>query len=413
MNDKDKAPARPTNGRRKRLLALLFGLFIAAGVGYAIYWALVARYFEATDDAYVGGNLVQITPQVSGTVLAIGADDTDYVKAGQTLVELDQADSRVALDQAEAALARSVRQVRNLMATGPELEANVALREADRARTRADLARRAPLATSGALPAEELQHARDAVASTQAALDAARQQLAAHKTLVDRTTVETHPEVQSAAARVREAYLAYARTALPAPVSGIVAKRSVQVGQRVGPGTPLMAVIPLDQVWVDANFKERQLLNLRPGQAVKLYADIYGSAVEFHGRVAGFGAGTGSAFALLPPQNATGNWIKVVQRVPVRIALDPAELAQHPLQLGLSMVVEVDTHAREGELRPLSARTAPAYQTKAYASFAELADQRVAAIISANGGGARAARRTAPHAAQSTAPKSLGLPPAP
>jgi len=406
MNDDDKAIAKPRNGRRALLLALLIGLFLAAGIGYGIYWALVARYAETTDDAYVGGNLVQITPQVSGTVLAIGADDTDYVKAGQTLVELDQADSRVALDQAEAALARSVRQVRNLMATTGEIEANVALREAELARTRADLARRAPLAASGALPAEELHHARDAVASTQASLEAARQQLAAQRTLVDRTTVETHPDVQSAAARVREAYLAYARTALPAPVSGIVARRSVQVGQRVGPGTPLMAVIPLDQVWVDANFKERQLLNLRAGQAVKLFADIYGSAVEFHGRVAGFGAGTGSAFALLPPQNATGNWIKVVQRVPVRIALDPAELAQHPLQLGLSMEVEVDTHERDGELRPMAARTAPAYQTKAYASLAELADQRVAAVIKANGGDARALPRSSKQPAEPAQPKS-------
>jgi membrane fusion protein (multidrug efflux system) len=403
MNSNENTGARPPNGRRALLLSLLVALFLAAGIGYGIYWALVARYVESTDDAYVVGNLVQITPQVSGTVLAIGADDTDYVKAGQILVELDQADSRVALDQAEAALARSVRQVRNLMATSGEIEANVALRETELARTRADLARRAPLAQSGALPAEELQHARDAVASTQAALEAARQQLAAQRTLVDRTTVETHPEVQSAAARLREAYLAYARTALPAPVSGIVAKRSVQVGQRVGPGTPLMAVIPLDQVWVDANFKERQLLHLRPGQPVKLYADIYGGAVEFHGRVAGFGAGTGSAFALLPPQNATGNWIKVVQRVPVRIALDPAELAQHPLQLGLSMEVAVDTHERSGELRPRDARTAPAYQTKAYASLAELADQRVASVIRANGGEVRAARPPAKKAAE---PKS-------
>jgi membrane fusion protein (multidrug efflux system) len=218
--------------------------------------------------------------------------------------------------------------------------------------------------------------------------------------------VETHPDVQNAAARLREAYLAYARTALPAPVSGIVAKRSVQVGQRVGPGMPLMAVIPLDQVWVDANFKERQLLNLRPGQAAKVHADIYGSAVEFHGRVAGFGAGTGSAFALLPPQNATGNWIKVVQRVPVRIALDPAELAQHPLQLGLSMEVEIDTHERNGELRPQAARSAPAYQTKAYASLPDLAEQRVAAVIKANGGNARGARRLAREPAGAAEPKS-------
>ena len=252
------------------------------------------------------------------------------------------------------------------MATTAQIEATVALRETELARAREDLARRAPLAAGGALPAEELQHARDAVASSRAALDVAKQQLAAQKTLTDHTTVETHPEVQSAAARVREAYLAYARTAIPAPVSGIVDKRSVQVGQRVGPGAPLMAVIPLDQVWVDANFKERQLLDLRVGQPAKLTADIYGSAVEFHGRVAGFGAGTGSAFALLPPQNATGNWIKVVQRVPVRITLDPAEIAKHPLRLGLSMLVDVDTHQRGGEPQSKSARTAPAYQAKAF-----------------------------------------------
>ena len=350
MNENDKAGAAPPNGRRARLLWFLIVLFLAAGIGYATYWALIGRYVESTDDAYVGGNLVQITPQISGTVLAIGADDTDFVKAGQMLVELDQADARIALEQAEAALARSVRQVRNLMATTGEIAANVALRATELERASADLARRAPLAGSGALPAEDLQHARDAVASSRAALDAARQQLAAHETLVDHTTLETHPEVLSAAARVREAYLNYARTALPAPVSGIVAKRSVQVGQRVGPGMPLMAVVPFDQMWVDANFKERQLLDLRVGQPVKLSADLYGSAVEFHGRVAGFGAGTGGAFALLPPQNATGNWIKVVQRVPVRIALDPAELAQHPLRLGLSMLVDVDTHEHKGEL---------------------------------------------------------------
>ncbi len=406
MSQDDKAGGPAPNGRRARLLMLLFGLFILAGIAYAVYWALVARYVESTDDAYVGGNLVQITPQVAGTVLRIGADDTDYVKAGQTLVELDQADARVALDQAEAALAKSVRQVRNLMATTASIEASVALRRTELERSRADLARRAPLAASGALPAEELQHAHDAVAAGRASLEAAEQQLAAHQTLIDHTSVETHPEVQSAAARVSEAYLAYARTALPSPVSGIVAKRGVQVGQRVAPGTPLMAVIPLDQVWVDANFKERQLLNLRPGQAVKLRADIYGSAVEFHGRVAGFGAGTGSAFALLPPQNATGNWIKVVQRVPVRIALDPAELARHPLQIGLSMLVDVDTHQRDGELRPAAARSAPAYQTKVYGSLAALADQRVAAIISANGGHPRAARRQEADADRTAAPQS-------
>jgi len=406
MNDKDKTGATPPNGRRRLLVSLVLGLFILAGIGYAVYWTTVLRYVESTDDAYVGGNLVQITSQVAGTVLAIGADDTDYVTAGKTLVELDQADSRVALEQAEAALAKSVRQVRNLIATTASIEANVALRQTELERARADLERRAPLAASGALPAEELQHARDAVALGRAALDAAEQQLAAHKTLIDHTSVASHPEVQSAAARLREAYLAYARTALPAPVSGIVAKRSVQVGQRVSPGAPLMAVIPPDQVWVDANFKEGQLLNLRPGQAVRLNADIYGSAVEFHGRVAGFGAGTGSAFALLPPQNATGNWIKVVQRVPVRIVLDPAELAKHPLRLGLSMQVDVDTHQRAGELGPAALRSAPVYQTKAYDSLGEVAAGRVAAIISANGGNPRAAQRPMKKTDRAAAPGS-------
>ncbi|HUX25016.1 MAG TPA: efflux RND transporter periplasmic adaptor subunit, partial [Burkholderiales bacterium] len=346
-----------------------------------------------TDDAYVGGNMVQITPQVYGTVLAIDADNTDYVKAGQTLVSLDPADSRIALEQAEAALARSVRQVRNLMATTAEIEATVALRKTELARAREDLARRASLAGTGALPAEDLQHARNAVASSLAALYVAERQLAAQKTLVDHTTVETHPDVQNAAARVREAYLAYARTTLPAPVSGIVDKRIVQLGQRVSPGTPLMAVIPLNQVWVDANFKEEQLLDLRVGQPATLTADVYGSAVKFHGRVAGFGAGTGAAFALLPPQNATGNWIKVVQRVPVRIALEPAEVARHPLRLGLSMQVEINTHQRGGTLESGNTSTGPAYRTKVFTSLTKLADQRVAAIIAANGGNASAALR--------------------
>lgn len=394
MSANNGAVAEPAS-RRRGLLLFLFGLFLVAGIAYAAYWALLGRYAESTDDAYVGGNLVQITPQIAGTVLTIGADDTDYVNAGQTLVELDRADARLALEQAEAGLAKSVRQVRNLMAISAALEANVALREAELARVSADLERRAPLAQSGALPAEELQHARDAVSSSKAALEAAKQQLAAHQTLIERTSVETHPEVQNAAARVREAYLANARTSLLAPVAGYVAKRSVQLGQRVSPGTTLMTIVPLDQVWVDANFKEAQLLNLRVGQAVKLMADIYGSAVEYHGRVSGFGAGTGSAFALLPPQNATGNWIKVVQRVPVRIALDPAELALHPLRLGLSMQVEVDTHERDARQRAPLARSGPAYETKAYASGAQLADQRVAAIVAANGGNARALRRPA------------------
>ena len=388
------------NGRRKLFLLAVISAFAAVGIAYGSWWFVSGRYHESTDDAYVGGNLVQVTPQVAGTVLAIHADDTDFVTAGQTLVELDKADSRVALDQAEAQLAKTVRSVRNLLATDSQLQANVEQRRTELARAREDYARRSKLDADvpGAVAAEELQHARDSVAAASAALDAASRQLAAQRTLTDHTTIDTHPDVRDAAAKVREAYLSYARTALPAPVSGFVARRAVQVGQRVGPGAPLMTVVPLDQVWVDANFKEGQLPNLRAGQPVQVVADAYGGSVVYRGKVAGFGAGTGSAFALLPAQNATGNWIKVVQRVPVRIALDPAELRQHPLQIGLSMEVTIDTHDRTGERLPKVARSDAAYETHAFASMDQLADRRVAQIIAANSGqeAPSMARREAP-----------------
>src|SRR5215472_12648455 len=329
-------------------------------IAYGGWWFASGRYHESTDDAYVGGNLVQVTPQVAGTVLAIHADDTDFVTSGQTLVELDKADSRVALDQAEAQLAKTVRSVRNLLATDSQLQANVEQRRAELARAREDFARRSKLDADvpGAVAAEELQHARDAVAAATAALDAASRQLAAQRTLTDHTTIDTHPDVRDAAAKVREAYLAYARTALPAPVSGFVARRAVQVGQRVGPGAALMTVVPLDQVWVDANFKENQLAGMRVGQPVILTADLYGGNVKYHGKVVGFGAGTGSAFSLLPAQNATGNWIKIVQRVPVRIALDPREVAANPLQIGLTMKADIDVSKESGARLPQLASTA-------------------------------------------------------
>ncbi len=411
----DAAAGTLQNGRRRKLLAAVLGVFAAADVAYGAYWALIARYEEYTDNAYVNGNVVQITPQVSGTVVSIGADDTEFVKAGQTLVQLDKADAGVALDQAESELAKTVRQVRNLFATAGQLQANVALREASLARAAEDLARRERLANSGAIATEEIRHARDAVKTERAALAAARQQLAAGRALVDHTTIENHPDVQDAAAHLREAYLNYARTALPAPVAGFVAKRSVQLGQRVSPGAPLMAVIPLDQVWVDANFKEGQLQNMRVGQPVALTADLYGSKVRYHGKVAGFGAGTGGAFALLPAQNASGNWIKIVQRVPVRIALDPQELAAHPLQVGLSMEVDVDTHERSGERLPHLAQKAPDYATNVFRSVDELAGARAKSIIAANDGGRLAHDRDQHRRAQAAKLAGAGhtkLPPA-
>jgi membrane fusion protein (multidrug efflux system) len=323
----------------------------------------VGSHYESTDNAYVQGHVVQITPQIGGTVQAILAEDTDFVMAGQPLVQLDPADARVALDQARASLAQAVRQVRVLYANNATLASQVRLREADALlaqgevdRAGDDLARRLPLAADGAVSGEEIKHvqtqlasARSALAAAQAGVMAARNQLASNQTLTEGTTLAQHPAVQAAAARVREAWLASRRTTLSAPVDGFVARRTVQLGQRVAAGTPMMSVIPLQQVWVDANFKEVQLRNIRIGQPVVLTADLYGRKVEYAGTVAGLGAGTGAAFALLPAQNATGNWIKVVQRVPVRIQLDPAQLAQHPLRVGLSMYVTVDVSRLDGK----------------------------------------------------------------
>jgi len=394
MNDKtEQSAAKDMRSTRRRWLAIAGGVFVAIGIAWGAYWMLALRYAQSTDDAYVSGNIVQITPQIAGTVVKIAADDTQFVKAGSTLVELDPADAKLALEAADAKLARTVRDVRGLFATTAQLRASLDMRSADVARANEDLNRRQRLASSGAVSGEELQHARDALTSAQAALIAAREQLAANQARTDRTTVSNHPDVLAAAAQVHDAYLDLARTHLPAPVSGYVAKRAVQLGQRVAPGAPLMAIVPLDQVWVDANFKEPQLATMRVGQPVTLKADLYG------GKVAGFGAGTGAAFSLLPPQNATGNWIKIVQRVPVRIALDPRELAEHPLQIGLSMQVDVDTHDRNGERLPQMAQQAPAYTTAMYEAADADAAARVKAVIAANdrnaGKSGSAARDTA------------------
>ena len=381
----EKTKAVPKSTRRWRLLGGLLAVLATVGAVYGTYWAQVLRYRQSTDDAYVGGNVVQITPQISGTVVAIGADDTQFVKAGQPLVRLDPADAHVALDQAEAQLARTVRDVRNLYATSSQLAATVQMRETELAATQSDLARRQRLGVSGAVSGEELQHSVDAVKTAQAELLAAEQQLAANRARVDGTTLQDHPQVRDASAAVRNAYLTLERTELVAPVAGFVARRNVQLGQRVSTGTPLMAVVPLDQVWVDANFKEPQLAHMRIGQPVKLTADLYGGRVVYHGTVAGFGAGTGAAFSLLPAQNATGNWIKIVQRVPVRVALDPREIAAHPLQIGLSMKAEVDVKGGDNGARlPQVASNQAAWTTAVLATSDAQVDARVQAIIAAN-----------------------------
>jgi membrane fusion protein (multidrug efflux system) len=386
MSDQQNAAsAQPqNNGKRKRMMTLLVIVILIAAIAYGLYYFLVARFHEDTDDAYVNGNVVQITPQVTGTVVAVNADDTQTVKAGDPLVVLDPADARVALEQAEANLAQTVRQVRGLFADDNQYQAQVAQRQSDLSRAQDDLKRRMTVAQTGAVSQEEISHARDAVKSAQAAVEAAQQQLASNRALTANTTIANHPNVQASAAKVRDAYLNNARNTLPAPVTGYVAKRSVQVGQRVSPGTPLMAIVPLGAVWVDANFKEVQLKHMRIGQPVELTADVYGSSVVYHGKVVGFSAGTGSAFSLLPAQNATGNWIKVVQRLPVRIALDPQELEKHPLRIGLSMQADVSIKDENGGQLGNAQNTV--YQTNVFAKYGDEADAEIARIIAENAG---------------------------
>ena len=357
------ANATANNPQRRQGLGLIAAAVVLGGIGWGAWHWFEGRHSQSTDNAYVAGNLVQITAQVNGTVVAIGADDTDFVRAGQILVRLDPADARVAVEQAQAQLAQTLREVRTLFASHAPLKAQVALREAElpRAQTEVkraqdDVDRRAPLVASGAVGREEYQHAlaqlasaKDALAAARSAVLAATEQLRASQTQTEGTTVDRHPQVLRANARLRESFLALQRCELVAPIQGHVARRGVQLGQRVQAGAPLMTLVALDALWVDANFKEGQIDGMRIGQRAELQADVYGKKVFFRGTVVGLGAGTGSAFALLPAQNATGNWIKVVQRVPVRIAIDPRDLAEHPLRIGLSMEVKVDTLERSGK----------------------------------------------------------------
>jgi membrane fusion protein (multidrug efflux system) len=378
-------PAAPAkNHRRRRVLAALAAIFLVAGVAAAGWWWFDGRWYETTDDAYVNGNLVQLTPQISGIVVRINADDTALVRAGDPVVLLDRADTQTALAQSQAALAQTVRSVRELYANTGALRATVALRRAEWRRAQDDLERRTGLPDARAVAVEDLKHAQAQVETAAAALHAAEEQLAASEAMVSRTTVATHPNVKQAAAKLSEAYLAAHRASIVAPVTGYVAKRTVQVGQQVAPGAALLAIVPLADVWVDANFKETQLQHVRIGQHVTLTADLYGGAVKYRGTVIGLAPGTGSAFALLPPQNATGNWIKIVQRLPVRIRLDAQELAAHPLRVGLSTNVSIDTHDRSGPVLAQAPPTQPTATTEAYERVLAEAERLERQIIHAN-----------------------------
>jgi len=383
MADPTPVPASG-NGKRKRWLLQLTAVIVIAGAAYGAYWWTIGQYYETTDDAYVAGNLVNVSPQISATVTAIDTDETELVQQGQPLVRLDDTDTAIALDQAKANLAETVRRVRQMFETAGQLRATVALRQSDLDRAKEDVVRREALIRQHAVSKEDLQHARNAYAVAQASLRVVQHERAASNALVGGVDVEHHPMVLASEAKLRATYVEWQRHVVPAPVSGYVARRSVQVGQRVAPGITLLTIVPLDQLWIEANLKEDQFEDIRLGQPVTMTADLYGSDVKFHGKVLGVSAGTGAAFALLPPQNASGNWIKIVQRVPVRIALDAHELASHPLRLGLSMKVSIDTHDRSGETLARAPATGGRYQTDVYTGQDDAADKLIAAIVSAN-----------------------------
>lgn len=388
MSQLEKPAATPVAENEKSRLksvVTVSGVILIACLAYAGFYLFSSQYREVTEDAYVDGNIVQVTAQTTGTVTNINVDNTDMIAAGQVVIALNPVDADLALRRSAAQLAKTVRQVRGQFSGSLQMMANIELRKADLSRAKADMERRQSLVATGAVSAEDFKHTEENVRVAQAALTVAQEQFAANHALVDQVTIDQHPDVVAAAVQVRDAYVAKMRTQLRAPVTGMVTKRSAQVGQRVSPGATLMSIVSLDHLWVSANFKESQLNHLRVGQKAKIIADVYGRSVVYTGTVIGLDAGTGSAFSLMPAQNATGNWIKVVQRVPVRIVLDPKEVAAHPLRIGLSMKVSVDTSERSGQTLSTAMNTAKQrYATGVFEDEEAGAEAIVSRIIQEN-----------------------------
>jgi membrane fusion protein (multidrug efflux system) len=379
-------PSANKKKKRKGVLIVLALIFVLIGIAWGVYWFLVLRHFQETDDAYVAGNQVQVMAQVSGSVNKVWFEDTDFVKKGDVLVSLDKTDAEQAFEKAQTALATSVRQTHQLMINAKQYQATITLRQTALAQAEADLKRREPLGASNLIGREELQHARDAVASAKAELDVAVQQYNANQAMILNTSLENQPAVKQSAAELRDAWLALQRTEIRSPMDGFVSRRSVQVGSQISTSTPLLAVVPATNLWIDANFKETQLAGVRIGQPATVVADIYGDDVVYHGKVVGLDMGTGSAFSLLPAQNATGNWIKVVQRLPVRIELNPQDIEKHPLRIGLSTLVKIDTTSTEGSTLATSVRQQAAYSSNALAIDLAPVNQLITDIVRANAG---------------------------
>ena len=384
-----QSPQQPANNKKKKrkvILSVLAILFVLIGIAYLAYWFLVLRHFQETDDAYIAGNQVQVMAQVSGSVNKVWFDDTDYVKKGDVLVSLDKTDAEQTFEKAQTALATSVRQTHQLMINNNQYQATITLQRTALEQAEADLKRREPLGAANLIGREELQHARDAVATAKAQLDVAVQQYNANQAMILNTSLENQPAVKQSAAELRDAWLALQRTDIRSPMEGYVSRRSVQVGAQIDTTTPLMAVVPAKDLWIDANFKETQLAGVRIGQSATVVSDIYGDDVVYHGKVVGLDMGTGSAFSLLPAQNATGNWIKVVQRLPVRIELDPQDIAQHPLRIGLSTLVKIDTTNQQGSVLATTVRQRAAYESDALAIDLAPVNQMISDIVRANAG---------------------------
>lgn len=381
-------PQQPAakKGKRKTILIWLTLLFVLIAIAYGVYWFLVLRHYQETDDAYVAGNQLQVMAQVSGSVTKVWAENTDFVKQGDVLVSLDAADAEQNFEKAKTELAANVRQIRKLMIDGKQYQANIEVQKIALAKAQDDLNRRIPLGKSNLIGREELQHARDAVTSAQAQLDIAIQQYNANHAEILDTRLEEQPLVKQAATQVRDAWMALQRTQVVSPMSGYVSRRAVQVGAQITPSTPLMAIVPANSMWIDANFKETQLANIRIGQPATVVADIYGDDVVFTGKVVGLDMGTGSAFSLLPAQNATGNWIKVVQRLPVRIELDAQQLEKYPLRIGFSTLVNVDTSNKQGAVLSTQIRKTPIYESDARVLDIAPVNHLIDDIIQANAG---------------------------
>jgi len=377
-------PATQKTASARRRPLIIAGIALLAMVGWGSYYLVFLRGHASTDDAYVDGNLVRLTPQVAGTVVAINTDETQFVHRGQVVVQLDPRDTEVALAQAKATLAQTVRDVAQLFAEEKRDAALVETQQVQLAQANQDVERDHPLIAVHGVSQETVQHEENTVRTARAALQQAQATLASTRAAIAGTTPATHPRVLQAEAALRTAWLAAARTHVVAPVSGYVVRRSVQLGQQVATSTEMLAIVPVESMWIDANFKENQLSGLRIGQPVSVSADMYGSRVHYHGRVLGLTPGTGSALAVLPAQNASGNWIKIVQRLPVRIGLDPRELEAHPLFLGLSTDVDVDVHDQTGATLSKQPAWSAELNTDVYTTQETGADAAINAILAAN-----------------------------